>query len=551
MGLIVRSVKISYASSPFLYTVNMLLILAGGLSNVISIYMTQYLVNAIQFFEGEFPYYVIFIYAAVMIVFELISSLTSFLYQKMSLKLENHLNLLMADKLSKLKLKYFENETSYELITRANDMGKNKLLELNNHLPMLIQNIISMASVILLIAGMNYPCWYLIVIVPIFYSYFNLKLGRYSYDMEKNNVKNYRLSDYINYLLSNNIARKEILSYDIGNFLKEKYENAINKVLKNHVHISGRYALNNAIFGILEVFIMVFIIIKMIFESLKERFGIGDIIGYVYSLKTIEGNIENLLNSVAEIYKDKIYLEDFFEFMDINIQESRVGKVHLDEEIKELEIKNLSFSYSTGQNVLKGINFIFEKGRLYAIIGENGAGKSTLVKLLSGLYAEYSGDILINGKNKRDFDADSLKGKITVMFQDFNKYEFNLRDNLTLGNNSIEDLDLNMLLEALKLPEDLDMQMGNWFGGEELSIGEWQKTAFIRAILRKAEVMIFDEPTASLDKNACKFINDYLFELAQKKIVIVITHRPEDLSKYDTCYIHMDELKRREIWERS
>lgn len=184
---------------------------------------------------------------------------------------------------------------------------------------------------------------------------------------------------------------------------------------------------------------------------------------------------------------------------------------------------------------MKHINISLQKGEKVALVGPNGSGKSTLIKILAGLYEIKSGDILINDISLKDIDIEDYYAKISVLFQDFVKYELTLQENIGFGDmkkfysteNMKSVLD-KLQATFLKRDEgyDFSMQLGNWFEeGQQLSQGQWQKVALARAYFKDASIYILDEPNAALDTVSEKEIFEKFFEISREKIGIFISHR--------------------------
>ena len=175
------------------------------------------------------------------------------------------------------------------------------------------------------------------------------------------------------------------------------------------------------------------------------------------------------------IIQDKLYIGDFFTFL--NLEENIENEGVKIQKIREIEFDNVSFSYKdTDRAILKNISLKINSSKPIAIIGENGSGKTTIIKLLAGLYKTYNGDIRINGINLKSISPEAYKRKLGIVFQDFNKYELSIRENIGLADTEKMNSD-NEIFEVLKtvgmnkeFGDDLDVQMGNWFGGRELSI---------------------------------------------------------------------------------
>lgn len=182
------------------------------------------------------------------------------------------------------------------------------------------------------------------------------------------------------------------------------------------------------------------------------------------------------------------------------------------------------------------MNLCFRKGEKIAVVGPNGSGKSTLLKVLAGLYEPETGDIKINGIPMRELDMGDYRARLSVLFQDFVKYELTLQENVGFGN--VSDLEnkekMTAILKELKTgfleAEDgtyrLDMQLGNWFeDGRQLSQGQWQKIALARACFKDASFYILDEPNAALDTVSEKEVFEQFFERSRDKIGVYISHR--------------------------
>jgi len=195
----------------------------------------------------------------------------------------------------------------------------------------------------------------------------------------------------------------------------------------------------------------------------------------------------------------------------------------------------VSFSYPGRKRpVLDRLDFRLEPGERVALIGENGQGKTTLVKLMTRLYDPTDGRILLDGVDLRDYSIEDLHTQIGVIFQDFMRYEMTVRENIAVGR--IDDVDEEIIHRAArksladpvigKLPGGYDQLLGRRFeGGVDLSGGEWQKMALARAYFRDAQLVILDEPTASLDAQSEHEVFERFAELTQGKMALLISHR--------------------------
>ena len=220
------------------------------------------------------------------------------------------------------------------------------------------------------------------------------------------------------------------------------------------------------------------------------------------------------------------------------------------------DVENVSFKYPVADRyALKNINLSIAPGETIALVGEKGSGKTTLVKLLCRLYDPTSGRITLDNVDLRDFDPMELRQHIGVLFQDYTHYNLTARDNIWFGDIK-SPLDSTGIQEAARL-SDIDDEisnlkygyktmLGKWFeGGEELSIGEWQKLALARSYFRDAPIVILDEPTSAMDAIAEHDIISRFHQLVEGKIAILISHRLSTIKMADRIYV----LEKNEIIE--
>ncbi len=198
-----------------------------------------------------------------------------------------------------------------------------------------------------------------------------------------------------------------------------------------------------------------------------------------------------------------------------------------------LTVHHIQKSYKK-RLVVRGVTLAVGRGESVGLLGPNGAGKTTLVKLPAGLYPLKEGSILIGDADVATMDRGELRQRIGVIFQDFVHYHFSAAENVGLGwLPSLHDRDAVLRASESagadeviqKLPKKYDTPLGRWFGGEQLSIGQWQRVALARAFMRKSKVLILDEPTASIDAEAEHAIFERFEALKDDSTSILITHR--------------------------
>ncbi len=250
------------------------------------------------------------------------------------------------------------------------------------------------------------------------------------------------------------------------------------------------------------------------------------------------GYIERILSGFNDISEQAIFLQDLFEFFEMRPEvRSLPNAIPAPRPIRQgFEFLNVNFNYAGSDRlVVQNINFRLYPGEKVALIGENGAGKTTLVKLLARLYDPTGGQILLDGHDLRDYDVDDLRHEIGVIFQDYMRYDMLVRENIGFG--KVEALDDQARLETAarkslaagiisRFQNGFEQMVGRRFeGGVDLSGGEWQKLALARAYMRDAQLLILDEPTATLDARAEYEVFQRFAELTEGRMAVLISHR--------------------------
>ncbi|MEJ7608500.1 MAG: ATP-binding cassette domain-containing protein [Bryobacteraceae bacterium] len=248
--------------------------------------------------------------------------------------------------------------------------------------------------------------------------------------------------------------------------------------------------------------------------------------------------IEAVFSQFSRIADQALYVEDLFDFF--RTQPGIVTKSNAlpaPRPIRDgFEFRDVSFAYpGSSKLVLDRVNLRFDAGERIALIGENGAGKTTLVKLLARLYDPVAGAVLLDGADLRDYSVEELRKEIGVIFQDYMRYDMRVLENIGFGRiEAVEEMPrvreaarksyANTMIEAL--PQGYDQMLGRRFeGGMDLSGGQWQKLALARAYMRDAQVLILDEPTATLDARAEYEVFLRFTELTRDRMAVVISHR--------------------------
>ena len=315
--------------------------------------------------------------------------------------------------------------------------------------------------------------------------------------------------------------------------------------LKAYLRLNIHLVKIEMLFDMLSYFGLCLVWMYAVYRAGRGELTIGGLFMVFGAAQHTKDTIEGWFSQAGSVYQSSLYLTRFFELVDLDPQsvegalESDLPdrKVAVPERFKKgIEFRNVSFQYpGTDEQVLRDISFSIPANSKLAIVGENGAGKTTLVKLLARFYDPVDGSIYLDGKDYRNYDREELRNGITVIFQDFARYDFSVADNIGVG--KVDFLTDRKRIEesaknggahemAIKLPSQYDTILGRTFEeGVDLSGGEWQNVAISRAYMSDAQLFILDEPTAALDAFKEAEVFDRFSHLTEGRTVVLVSHR--------------------------
>jgi ATP-binding cassette subfamily B protein len=396
----------------------------------------------------------------------------------------------------------------------------------------------------------------LVTAVPPFLA--EARFGREAFLLSRGRTFANRQAHYLEMLLSQEASAKEVKLFSLGALLLGRYREIHERHHAEDASLArrrGRAALRLGLLGTLALYACyAWVVVRAIGGGLT----VGGMAMLVIAFREGQAALQNALLAIARLYEDNLFMTNLFEYLAVSEDEphepmpAEVGATaaaapssavrrSADDAGGELpappriELRDVSFRYpDASRDSLSRVSLVIEPGETLALVGRNGAGKTTLVKLLTGLYRPTSGAVLMDGVDVTTLPPAELRSQVGVIFQDFVRFHFTVADNIGVGWLPAMD-DQGRIVRAAaasgadtviaSLPRGYEQGLGRWFGGEELSVGQWQRIALSRAFMRRSPVLILDEPTASLDAEAEAEIFGRFRALAAGRTAILITHR--------------------------
>jgi ATP-binding cassette subfamily B protein len=440
------------------------------------------------------------------------------------------------NKTNDLTISQLEDSELYDKLERARTQTSSRVGLMSNALG----QVQSLLTIISLIGGLIYfePWLIVLLILSIIPSFINeIKFSSSRYSIARSWTAERRELDYLRYIGANDKTAKEIKLFGLTDFVANRFGHLAHTYYLVNRSLSIRQNMWASSFNILGVLSYYGAYILIVFRVITGVLTLGDLTFLSGSFQRLKTTLQSSFSQFTRISESALYLRDYFDFIDLEITEKTSDFSPLPNKIQTgFEFRDVHFNYpGVSEKVLAGVNFTLQAGEKLAFVGVNGAGKTTLIKLLLRFYEPTQGEILLDGVNINLFEKEAYQQFFGVIFQDFVKYEFTIKENIGIGN--IKEIENQPKIEAAakqslasevvnELANGYDQQLGKRFArGKDLSGGQWQKVALARAYMKDAKVMVLDEPTSALDARAEYEAFQRFIGLTEGKTSVIISHR--------------------------
>jgi ATP-binding cassette subfamily B protein len=448
-----------------------------------------------------------------------------------------HITVRIMEHASRLDLASYEDPIFYDKLERARVQATDRLAMVQA-VGRVQQQIITTAA--LAIGIFVYSPWLLLVlvlgVVPAFLGESHFAFLGYSLAFSQTPAK--RQMDYLRVLGASKESAKELKLFGLAPFFTSEYTRLSRDIYQQNVALARRRLRAGALLSLLSTAGYYGAYVWVVYQTVQGWLSVGSLTFLAGAIAGASTNIQMVFSTLSSIADQSLFLTDLTVFFAVQPSvRSKPKALPAPRPIQRgFEFRNVSFVYpGTTRVVLDHLDFRLGAGERVALIGENGQGKTTIVKLLTRLYDPTEGQVLLDGIDLREYDLEDLHRQIAVIFQDFMRYDLTAGQNIAVG--QIHKRDDHDRIEAAarrslahgvvaRLPQGYQQMLGRRFeGGVDLSGGEWQKLALGRAYLRDAQVLILDEPTASLDARSEHEVFERFAELTADKTALLISHR--------------------------
>ena len=524
------------------------LLVAQGLLPVATVYLTRAIVNRVVgavLSGGQWPAIRAVIVraawmGAVVLAQQLLRGVTAWVRTAQSELIRDHLSGLIQKKSLEVDLAFYDSSDFYDHLHRARMDAAHRPVELLEGLGSLLQGSITMAAIlaILIPFGPGPGLALLASMAPALYVV--VKLAQRRHDWHQRTTIDLRRAWYYDTLLTDGEKAAEIRLFDVGGHFLEAFQKVRQRLRVERLNLARQESVSELWAGAASLLVLAGTLGWMVQRAIHGRVSLGDLALFYQAYNQGSGLSRTLLDNVGKLYENSLFLGTLFEFLDLKPQIASAANARpMPSPLRSgIRFERVNFQYpGNRRQVLREFDLEIGPGQMVALVGPNGTGKSTLLKLLCRFYDPDSGAITLDGVPLREISIAELRGAMSVFFQQPVRYNDTVQANLRFGDLRLTDAEFRRELEKSsevsglgaivgRLPQGYETELGRDFlDGTELSVGEWDRLGLVRAMVRRAQILILDEPTSAMDPWAELRWAERLRAVAGERITILITHR--------------------------
>ncbi len=510
---------------------------------LINLYILKFLVDSVNtgqptvFLGVEMTTYLsLGLFCAIFLLNRIVTVLNGVNNDIMSQRLVDYISERMQGQSAQLDMSYFDNPEYHDTYHRAQQEASYRPIQILNGFMGLLGSLISIVGIVAMLCTVS--GWIIVVMVVAVLPSFVVRVikARQIYAFRRKNTQNYRRTSYYTTLLGGRDYAKEMRTFGLAPYFRERFVKIRKVLVKDLIRISRRLGWYDAVCAFVETAAMFMVTVFLITSATSGTITTGMFVVLFEAFRRGQTSLSGLVNSITGLYDNRLFIGNLFEFLDLKPSiVNAPDALPFPKQVRQVEFRDITFRYpKMERDVLSHFNLTARAGEVTQIEGENGFGKTTLLKLLLRLYDTDQGAVLIDGVDVRKYDLKGLRRGIGAIFQDYVRFYCTAEENIAFGDISHYDSNRVKTVASLagvdkyieRLPKGYKTPLGRMFdGGEELSMGQWQRIALARQLYSDAPVLIFDEPTAWMDVPSRDRFYKTLEQLKnEKKVIILIKH---------------------------
>lgn len=453
-------------------------------------------------------------------------------------------------KIKEVDYQCYEDKDFYNTLTSTIQQSDSRMIAIVNTLSSFLSNIFSITALISILVWIDKLILFFVMIDVIITIILNTVISKIKYKQYVSSLEFNRKLSYLQYLFYNvrNVKNLKLFK-GFNESLRNKYTLASSDIIK----ITKEYYMKLKLLQKIQLFFSfgmnTLSIIYLTFKALNQLMNISSFITAMNSVNQLKYNFINIATVIPSLYEHSKYIEVFDDFLNSEPKIEKKNSKNVISKLENLELKDVWFKYPDTNNwVLKNFSIKLKKGEKIAFVGRNGVGKSTLLKLVCRFYNPTFGEIYYNDSNVKDLDTFQLRNQISIVFQEVDFYATTIIENVLMRKIDKQDEDEKIAIEALRkvgllekvnrLEDGIYTDLSKEFNqnGTFFSGGEYQKLMIARAYAKKGSIIIFDEPSSSLDAIAEKEIFEDAIKTFDNQLLIFVTHKLANIKNVDRIY---------------
>ncbi|MDT8718395.1 ABC transporter ATP-binding protein [Clostridium sp. 19966] len=546
---IINFSKLTIKSSPLYFSLNMIFVFIIALGWLVANYSGKLMVNSIIAAQSSKNFNFSVIFPPIIFFLAITVSGNYFNFQDMMVTMYTRKakkffsKLFLYKSYSTKQDKFYDSNfyNQYEFVKSNIASTTDITVSIFNNLALSLFNVLLSTSAILFFDPI---ILIFILALSIGLTFLNKYIVKKKVEINKKYVKYERKANYYSELLSGRKHAKELRIFNVRAFFLRNWEESYRKYTLAKFNFDMKSTILSNIVGFLQMIMVKGINLYFIYKVFLGTMNAGDCVFLIAVSSNITRNISSTINiltsDINEKYKYVDKFDDFTKDVDKNEADnnSKNGDFSLKYgDFKELKLSKVCFKYPHSEgNILKNIDFTLKKGEIVSILGYNGSGKTTFSKVMCGLLENYSGNITLNGEDIKKLPPEDLYKYFGIGFQEYAKYSVSLKENVALGmiEKFEDEKEIKKAMEKghleniiARLPQGENTILGKEYdkNGQDLSGGQWQRITLSRAYMGNPEILILDEPTASIDPlEEMRMLNQFK-EIIKGKTALMISHR--------------------------